>query len=267
MDIRNKTILLTGATGGMGSAIAQKLASEGARLLLAGRRQERLEVLLHALPGQLHRTIVVDLESQEERSQLINVCKKEAIDILINNAGICQFSLLESTSEQSLKAILATNVEAPAHLCQALLPVLKNKPEAAIVNIGSVFGAIGYPGYSMYCASKFALRGFTEALRRELSDTAIRVHLLSPRATETDINSQAVNALNQTLGISVDSPDFVANELLSLLLSQRSQQKTLGWPEKLFSRINGALPGLVDGSLKKQLPIIRKYALLNQQKS
>ena len=160
--------------------------------------------------------------------------------------------------------MLATNVETPIQLCRALLPVLRDKPVAAIVNVGSVLGAIGYPGYSLYCSTKFALRGFTEALRRELAETSVHVHLLSPRATDTDINSQAVSDLNRELGSGVDSPALVARELMGMLQSKCGGHRVIGWPEKLFARINGAFPGIVDGALKKQLPVIHKYAALNK---
>ena len=102
-------------------------------------------------------------------------------------------------------------------LCQGLLPLLRNRPEAAIVNIGSTFGSIGHPGFATYCASKFGLRGFTETLRRELADTEVQVYYVAPRATRTDMNSAAVVQLNEELGNAMDPPDVVKTQPCSRL--------------------------------------------------
>jgi short-subunit dehydrogenase len=110
-----------------------------------------------------------------------------------------------------------------------------------------------------YCASKFALRGFTEALRRELAGSRVRVQYLAPRATLTPLNSAAQVALNAELGVASDAPEVVARALLDLLDGTRGERH-LGWPERLFVRINRMLPSLVDSSLLKQLPVIRRHA-------
>lgn len=91
-------------------------------------------------------------------------------------------------------------------LTHALLPLLQRAPEAAVVNVGSAFGALGHPGFTAYCASKFGLRGFTEALARELADGKIRVLYLAPRVTATAMNDSRVEALNTALGHVVDPP-------------------------------------------------------------
>ncbi|MGY0218359.1 SDR family oxidoreductase [Endozoicomonadaceae bacterium StTr2] len=263
MNLKGKTILLTGASGGIGSAIARQLAAEGASLLLTGRREQPLQQLVNTLYGDGHHYVVADLGDPVQRQRLIDAA--EDVDVLINNAGISDFRLLADSSEQDIQRMLATNVEVPISLCHSLLPLLQQKNEAAIVNVGSAFGAIGYPGYSLYCSSKFAIRGFTESLRRELADTQVQVHYLAPRATSTEINTSAVNELNRELGTATDSPERVAAELVDLLQRPSSSSRAIGWPEKFFARLNGLAPGLVDGALKKQLPTIRRYARLNHQ--
>jgi short-subunit dehydrogenase len=125
--------------------------------------------------------------------------------------------------------------------------------------LGSVFGTIGYPGHAVYSATKFALRGFSEALRRELDGTNLRVHYLAPRSTRTKFNSSAVEALNEQFGIAMDSPERVAASLLDMLERNRAEA-VIGWPEKLFARLNAMLPRLVDRALAKQLPAIRRYS-------
>ena len=136
---------------------------------------------------------------------------------------------------------------------------LQQQPEAVIVNVGSAFGSIGYPGFSGYCASKFGLRGFTEALKRELAASQVRVLYFAPRATDTSINSAAVVEMNQQLGTRMDSPDFVAAQLLAQLKSSQSR-RFLGWPEQLFVRLNALFPAIVDKALRGKLAIITKFA-------
>ncbi len=137
---------------------------------------------------------------------------------MINNAGISQFAL---SAQQDYQQQLQINLLAPMQLCQLLLPQLQQQPEAVIVNVGSAFGSIGYPGFSGYCASKFGLRGFTEALKRELAASPVRVLYFAPRATDTSINSAAVVAMNQQLGTRMDSPEFVAAQLLAQLKTRK----------------------------------------------
>lgn len=127
------------------------------------------------------------------------------------------------------------------------------------MNIGSSLGAIGYPGYSVYCASKFALRGFSEALHRELTGSGLKVLYLAPRATRTALNSEAVYALNSELGVQMDSPHWVAEQITTALIRE-TRWRWLGWPEALFTRLNALLPALVDKALAKQLPVIARHA-------
>jgi short-subunit dehydrogenase len=144
-------------------------------------------------------------------------------------------------------------------LTRRLLPELGRRPEAWIVNVGSIMGYLGYPGHAAYCASKFALRGFTEALRRELADSPVRVLYLAPRATRTAMNGAGVRALNAELGVAMDEPVAVARALVALL-EDPVRERLLGMPEKLFARLNQVLPGLVDRALLRQLSTIRRHA-------
>lgn len=178
--------------------------------------------------------------------------------MLINNAGINEFRDFATQREGQIRGMIEVNLLAPMLLAQALLPYLKQQPQAQIVNIGSVFGDIGYPGYAAYCASKFGLRGFSQALRRELHDTSVRVRYFAPRATTTDFNESAVVRMNQALGTASDAPQHVAREFMKFL-DTAAWERTLGLKESVSVRINRLFPGLVDGVLGRQLPVIRKY--------
>lgn len=260
-QLSGKRVLLTGATGGIGRAIARRLAAAGARLLLVARQPEELLLLSQQLPGQ-HSCFSADLTAVEELQALATFVKTTGgIDVLINNAGISQFAL---TAEQNYQAQLTLNLLAPMQLCQLLLPELLQRPTATIVNIGSAFGSIGYPGFSGYCASKFGLRGFTEALSREVSSQALRVLYFAPRATQTSINSAAVVAMNHELGNAMDMPDDVAAALMKQLQTGQ-RRRYLGFAENLFVRLNALFPQLVDQALGGKLAVIRKYATASKQ--
>jgi short-subunit dehydrogenase len=258
MDISTQTFLLTGATGGIGSSLAHRLFDGGASLILQGRSPMKLFNLKQQLAEDSDRVtcLVGDLSRRSD----INNIVEEAIGLnvtgLINNAGINKFSLFE---DSDVEQIISLNVIGTMLLTQSLLPHFRKLDSAFIVNLGSTFGSIGFPGYVTYCASKHAMKGFTEALKRELSDTGTNVLYVSPRATSTSMNSRAVEELNSELGVFMDSPGDVATAILNALTRQTSRSQ-LGWPEKIQAKINALLPGVVDSALAKQLPIIKKFA-------
>ena len=246
--------ILTGASGGIGQAIAAALAPQCEALLLVGRDAARLDQARRAA-GPVARTLVADLATPAGRAA---VALSEP-NRLLNTAGASDFAWLEAQDDATLERIVQANVLAPMQLTRHLLPALRRAPAAWIVNVGSIMGYLGYPGQAAYCASKFALRGFSEALRRELADTGVRVLHLAPRATRTAMNGAGVNALNAELGVATDSPERVARQLLALL-EHPSRERLLGMPEALFARLNQLVPGLVDRALRRQLPIIRRHA-------
>jgi len=246
--------ILTGASGGIGRAIAAALAPRCDALLLVGRDAARLEASA-AAAGPAARALVADLATPAGRDAVV----LPGANLLINNAGACDFAWLEGQSDAMLERIVQANVLAPMQLTRRLLPVLERQPEAWIVNVGSIFGYLGYPGHAAYSASKFALRGFGEALRRELADGPVRVLHFAPRATRTAMNGAGLQALNAELGVAMDDPAAVAQELLRLL-RRPARERLLGMPEKLFARINQLLPGVVDRALRRQLPTIRRHA-------
>ncbi len=255
--------LVTGGAGGIGSAIASELLERGSTVLLVDRDEAALgrSALRFARYGDCVGVLAADLTSDADRKRICNEAAswRGGVNVLVNNAGINHFRMFEDQPPEQLDLALAINVQAPIHLCHGLLPHLRRQPQACILNTGSVFGAIGYPGYAVYSATKFAVRGFTEALRRELADTSVRVHYVAPRATRTGINSSAVERMNAELGVAMDPPELVARAVCDMLVGGRAEVM-LGWPEKFFARVNSVLPRLVDGALRKQLPVIRRYA-------
>ena len=265
MRLDGKTVLITGASGGIGCLLAEQLAATGANLLLAGRNEEALAATATRLraTGTAHVSVITaDLCDAAGRNTLTQHCLTlpQGLFGLINNAGSNHFAWLENQSEQELQQQITLNLLAPILLTRALLPALQRAPTARILNVGSTFGSIGHPGYSAYCASKFGLRGFTEALRRELADTHVQVMYVAPRATATSLNANNVVALNRELGNAMDPPTQVALEIAKVFLAGEPAQCFLGFPEKLFARINQVFPAIVDAALRKQLPVIRRFA-------
>ena len=256
--MHGKTVLLTGAAGGIGEAMAQNLAADGAELILVGRQADRLQALCDELPGPAHRTVVADVSAAEGRASIVQACAGK-LDLLINNAGVNYFGLLEQQDDAVLQQMLAVNVLAPMCLTRDLLPLLRERC-GGVVNVGSGFGSIGFAGYCGYSASKFALRGFSEALRRETAGSGVRVQYLAPRAVSTSMNPPEVVAMNEELGNAMDSPQQVADELMKLLRSGRPVRQ-MGRPERFFARINALLPAVVDSALQKQLAVIRRRAV------
>ena len=125
--------------------------------------------------------------------------------------------------------------------------------------MGSTFGSIGYPGFSAYSSSKFALRGATDALRREYADTCVAFRYFAPRATQTTMNNDAVVGMNEALKVTMDSPETVAKALIRFIATQQAQQH-LGFPERFFAWLNRLLPAIVGNAIAKDLPIIKRYA-------
>lgn len=255
--------LVTGGAGGIGGAVANELLERHASVLLVDRDAAALARAARRFVFHARRvgTIAADLTSAGDRARVCSAAEawQGGVNVLINNAGINHFRMFEDQPASDLDLAIAINVQAPIHLCHALLPHLRRQPEACILNTGSVFGAIGYPGYAVYSATKFALRGFTEALRREIADSNVRVRYVAPRATRTGINTSAVERMNAELGVAMDPPELVAKAVCDMLTGGRFEA-VIGWPEKLFARVNGLLPRVVDGALRKQLPVIRRYA-------
>ena len=258
MKLENARVLLTGAAGGLGSELARQLSAAGASLLLAGRDGRRLEALRATLGGKAA-IVVADLTRAEGIAATVQAAQDFGANVLINNAGASAFGLIENQSWETVEQVLTTSLAAPVRLTQALLPWLKAQPQAAIVNVGSTFGSLPFAGFAAYSAAKAGLRGFSQALRRELADTLVAVVHIAPRAIDTKMNSDAVTALNRALKSRSDRAADVAGRIVAAL--QRNERELhIGFPERLFAWLNGVAPGLIDRALAGKLPIVKRYA-------
>lgn len=257
--LQGRTVVLTGASGGIGGALAAALVDAGATVLAVGRDPAKLNALVHRLrPGAVV-PVAADLGTPEGRAAVAGRAAAMAPSMLVMAHAQSSFGLFQEQSEGELATLLQTNLVSSMLLVRAMLPLLSRGPQASVVAVGSTFGALGFPGFAAYSASKFGLRGLMEALAREHAGGKVRFQYLSPRATRTAFNTPAVDALNAELRTAQDEPSEVAAQLLRAIV-RGDRRRQLGWPEKFFVRLNGLLPALVDRALLPQLPVVRRHA-------
>jgi len=261
MDLRGRTVILTGASGGIGRLLCAGLVGEGATVVAVGRDGPRLQALASTLPAGKVVAVAADIGTVEGRSTVRAQAEalQTAPSMLVVGHANAAFGLFAGQSAQSLEQLMQANLVGSMLLIHALLPLLERQPKASVAVLGSTFGSLAFPGFVAYSASKFGLRGLVEALGREYAGSTVTFQYLSPRATRTDFNSAAVDAMNAELGVAHDPAERVAAALLAALRSGNPRLQ-LGWPERLFARLNGLLPELVDRSLRRQLPIVRRHA-------
>lgn len=263
MDLQGKRILLTGAAGGIGSKLGDMLAARGAKLCLLGRSDASIASLREQIVSRRMDAIVVQADVTDEDARAYALAEMRetfgGIDVLINLAGQLDFHLFDEAAPRMIPRLLQVNLEAPMQLTREVLPHLLTQRSGRIVNIGSIFGSIGYPGFAAYSASKFALRGFSQALRRELAGTGVGVTYVAPRAVRTPFNPPAVNMMAEQGMMHMDEPASVAARIVRAI-ERDAAEVYLGFPESLFVRINAVLPGVVDRSLRKVMPALARYA-------
>ncbi|MBW4048626.1 MAG: SDR family oxidoreductase [Proteobacteria bacterium] len=258
MQLNGAHVVLTGASGGLGIALAHALHAEGAQLLLCGRDAGRLGALRTSL-GANAQVLLADLTQPADIERVATEAANFGADLLINNAGISGYGLLAQQPWAVIDAVLQINLIAPIRLTHTMLPHLVRKPAAAVVMVGSIFGSLPFAGFAAYSSAKAGLRGFSQALRRELADTPVEVFYFAPRAIDTALNSPAARRLNATLGNTQDAPEQVARRIVQSLHGTRYEHH-LGFPERLFSWINGLNPRWIDRGVAAKLSAIKRIA-------
>ena len=186
MNLKEKTVVITGASSGIGRSVALEMARRGANVILGARRLDRLEAVAADCRklGVSAKAVAADVTRHEDCRLLI--AEAGDVDVLINNAGFAIFDSMAEARPEELRAMMETNYFGSVNCIQAVLPQMLARGEGTIVNVASITGLMGFSRMSGYCATKFAIVGMSEALRDEVLGRGVRVALVCPGTTETE---------------------------------------------------------------------------------
>jgi short-subunit dehydrogenase len=254
MRLKGKHVVITGGAGGLGSRISALMKKKGAHLTIVDRAKE--------LPFEAD-LVTGDLSTQEGIAAIGEQLADLEPDILVNLAGIQYFGPLEQQPSDSIQLTYMINLVAPVMLTQAVLPSMRKRGKGQIVNIGSIFGSINFAHFATYSSAKAGLKGFSEAIRRELQSTGVGVTYIAPRAVKTPLNSNTVMRFAELTRMAMDDPDYVANRIVKSIIAGK-KDVYFGFPESFFVRLNAVLPRLVDGSLVANDKIARNLFQIQQ---
>ena len=192
MELQDKVIIVTGASSGIGEATAMQLAAHGAKVVLTARRKDRLKELKKKIEGDGGKALVVtaDVTKKEDWKQVMQQTQESFgdVDVLINNAGLMPLSYAKKLKTDEWDKMVDVNIKGVLNGVAAVLPRMMDNKQGHIINISSVAGRKLFPGGSVYCATKFAVRAFSEGLRNELSpEFNIRITAIEPGAVATEL--------------------------------------------------------------------------------
>jgi short-subunit dehydrogenase len=250
--LQNRRILLTGASRGVGRELALQLARHQTHLVVVARNGDALQPLVPELlsfGAQSAQAIAGDITEDGFRKSLVKRIQSEwqVLDVLVNNAGVSAHGHFDDHDEAILRQIMEVNFYAPTELTRLALPLLAAGNDSVIVNIGSILGHRGMPYNSEYSASKFALRGWSEALRTELHGRGIDVLLVSPGTIDTGFfDHLLVKADSLPWGKQKGiAPDAVARQIVRAIELRRTEIYP-NWRGRLLVAVNRWAPRLVD---------------------
>jgi short-subunit dehydrogenase len=213
VELDGKTVLLTGATGGLGRAIGEALARRGATLVLSSRKTDALNELAASLPGE-HRVVPADLGEDGAAERLAEEARQ--VDGLVANAGLPGTGRLESFSPDELKRALRVNLESPMMLARALEPSMRERGDGHLVFISSLAGKAPSPRSAVYAATKFGLRGFALCLRADLVNTGVGVSIVAPGFIR-ESGMFADSGAKPPPGLGTSTPEEVAGGVVSAI--------------------------------------------------
>lgn len=241
MELRGKSVLLTGATGGLGRAIAEALAGRGASLILSSRKPADLEELAAALPGGEHSVIVADLAEYGAPERL--VAEAGDVDVLVANAGLPATGKLQSFSAEEITRALNVNLEAPIRMTHVLLPGMLERGGGHFVYVASLAGKVPSPRSSMYNATKFGLRGFALATRQDLRGTGVGVSLVLPGFIR-DAGMFADSGMNAPLGLGTASPEDVGAGVVRAIERDKAEVTVAPMRQRVVTQAGHIAPGV-----------------------
>ncbi|MBL8202951.1 MAG: SDR family oxidoreductase [Blastocatellia bacterium] len=270
--IQGTTVVITGATSGIGRATAVAFVDAGAKVVVAGRREERLIELVRELENKGGEALAVktDVADQAQVEHLIAMAIERfgKVDTLVNNAGVGIAASFVDQSLEDFKQVMDVNFWGAVYACKAVVPHMRKNKNGLIINISSIFGKRGMPYETAYSASKFALAGFSEALRAELMTENIDVSTIYPGAVRTEIFETAKNDTGLDLGASL--PKFPAQELARIIVQNArfpQAEVVMAGDAIALNFFNKLAPGLVDLALGWSVPFVEGARRAKQKPS
>ncbi len=248
MTDTGKIALITGAGSGIGRALALRAGADGYHLVLVGRTEAPLRETAAMAKAPSTQIVIADITDAQGRRKIAQAAG-EGLDLLINNAGALKVGPITGLTEAQAATMLNTNILGPVLLCRDLTPALARR-RGRIVNIGSMFGTIAFPYFAVYSATKFALRGLSDGLRREMAGKGISVTYVAPRATRTAALAE-FDAFVEPFAMKLDPPEKVADTAWRGIIKGRRTVYP-GLAERVFVALQHLVPGLIDRALIKQ---------------
>nr|WP_220497995.1 SDR family NAD(P)-dependent oxidoreductase [Rhodopirellula sp. JC639] len=251
--------VVTGASSGIGRSLSEQLVARQCRVIAVARRGDRLQDLADQIgrevADEMLLPIVGDVTAPDTREQIESMVQSHGgtLDLLVNNAGIGGIGPFEQANESRLRKIMEVNFFAPVELTRRLLPYLKSSGDAVICNIGSVLGHRAVPDKSEYCASKFAMHGWSDALRAELVAESVQVTLVSPSTTRSEFFDTLVESDSGATSKSIGSwpAERVAAATLAAIRKRRAEV-VLSVGGKLLVYADRICPSLMNWVLRKR---------------
>ena len=243
LDLNGQVAVITGASSGIGAALAVEASRAGARVVLAARRPGKLERVSSGCIGE-SLVVPTDLTSDFDRQSLVNqtLSRFKTIDILINNAGVGAYAHFLETDEEAWRRLFETNLLAPVLLAKLVIPHMLEKDSGLVVNLASIGGLIAHShGVSAYVASKHAMVGFTRGLARDLDGTGVRAVVACPHLTDTEFFKASQGAgrmatMVDKLRPSMDSASDVAKGILAQLDSKETVIFPTDFPARAYAK-------------------------------
>lgn len=241
-DFQGKTVFITGASSGIGAALAQAFQSAGATVIGTSRSADRL-------PSWLQHGVVMDVTDADSVAQGCATVEQEhgAVDIVVNNAGIGLFMAWHETSIAEYQRIMDVNLYGAIRVTQALLPGMVERGSGTLVNIASVAGERGYPKHSAYCASKHAMLGWSKGLRKDLKGTGVHMVDICPPAIDTPFfeNAGFLDYREKHPGLELMSPETVAEHTLDAV-ARKQRGRILGRRARILWLLDTLSPASLD---------------------
>ncbi|SDH90396.1 SDR family NAD(P)-dependent oxidoreductase [Alteribacillus bidgolensis] len=257
MTMKEKVIVVTGASSGIGAAIVKNAAEKGHHPVLIARSRDKLENVQREIEGKgkTCSTFQADVTNETEVAEVVSFLHESfsSVDVLINNAGVGRFAFVEQLTAEETKEMLEVNVLSVFYLVKAVLPSMKKNGGGHIINIGSQAGRLATPKSSIYAASKHALIGFSNALRLEAEPYHIYVSSVNPGPVRTPFFQKAdpSGSYEKAVEKLLIEPDDLAKKVMRTIEKPKREINIPWWMAGL-SKLYGLFPGLVEKAGKKQ---------------